>query len=134
MIFEYVDIDYKESRLGVRFEPKNEDVAAQMVMQIPSELRFYHRDKRRWIIDPSMGPVVVGIIEHFLPDVPIQIEEKSKDVIISLLFGPSSFPDRVALTEDVQLRLGGPTIFQWRAMPDVQTRQQFAPNRNRTRS
>jgi hypothetical protein len=112
--FEYVDIDYKDGKLGVRFEPKNRDIADAIMAYVPPELRMYISDKRRWIFDPRVGPFIVQLVSDMLPEVHVQIEERHKDLILSLLFGPDTLPGRTAIRVPVQLSLGGPTINEWR--------------------
>jgi hypothetical protein len=112
--FEYVDIDYKEGRLGVRFEPKNKDIIDAFVTHVPPDMRIYISDKRRWIFDPVIGPFIAQVIQDFLPNTPVHIEERHKDLILSLLFGPETLPGRILLESPVQLMLGGPSIRQWR--------------------
>ena len=115
--YRYVDVDYAvhPAKLGVRFEPKNQDIADALVRMVPADHRLYHASKRRWILDPQFGPVILHCIEQYCPDAPVQIQSENEDVILSLLFGPSALPDRTVLRpQTVEIQVGGLTIGQWR--------------------
>ena len=86
--YSYVEFDYWDGKLGVRFEPKDERIAKFLTEAIPAEDRLYLAGKRKWVVDPKHGVHVWAAVQQFCADHTKIIETKHKDLILSLLAGP----------------------------------------------